>query len=99
MTGLWHEDFLKRFGDQDVIDGMISREELINLIWASVQKKLEKKSSSQDVILLIDTKPADLPSQCLERIRSDERLRQKIAAVGNFCEIWVADSNGSVQLK
>jgi hypothetical protein len=99
VAGLWPEGFLQRFGGQDVIDGKISREDLMDLIRASVQKKLKKKSSSQDVILLIDTKPADLRPQCLERIRSDEQLQQEIGAVGNFCEIWVVDSNGTVQLK
>jgi hypothetical protein len=99
VVGLWPEDFLQRFGDQDAIDLTISRDELMNIMRTSVQKKIDKKSSSHDVILLIDTKPADLPPSCLERIRSDKQFQQEMAALGNFEEIWVVDSNGVVQLK
>ena len=99
VTSVWPDDFWKPFGAEGRIEQRISREELRNLIRESIRKKLEMQSSSQDVTLLIDTKPADLPPQCLERIRSDKQFQQEMAALSNFCQIWVVDSNGAIQLK
>jgi hypothetical protein len=98
VTTLWPVEFWRSFG-KGPIDRRVFLAELTSFIRACVQRKIEKQSSSHDVILLIDTKPADLPPQCLEKIRSDEQLTKGMAALGNFLQIWLVDSNGTVRLK
>jgi hypothetical protein len=99
VTSVWDKDFWRPFGDAGEIENRVSFSQFVNFIRESIQKKIQRHSSSRDVILLIDTKPADLPAQCLTRLREDEHLRRELSVLPNFSQIWVVDANGNVRLK
>ena len=98
VTSVWPEDFWKPLAS-GAVDKRISRKELADLMHTAIEKKKQKRSSSRDVALLLDTHPVGIDARCLSVLRAATELLKEIAGDQQiFAEIWLVDPNGTVRI-
>ncbi len=98
ITSVWPPDFWKPLAD-GAVDKRISRKELADLMHAAIENKKDKRPSSRDVTLLLDTNPVGIDARCLSVLRADADLLMEIAGDQQiFAEVWLVDPNGSVRI-
>jgi len=100
VTSIWSPDFLKPFGATGAVDRQIGWERFRQFIIKAIEKKNEAYRGARlgDVVLLLDTHPAQIDRRCLTKLGSEPSLRGLAGDDPTFAEIWLADPNGSIRI-